>query len=150
MIHCIAIDDEPLALEVIRKYASQTPITRLLATFTDAIQARAYVRIHPLDMIFLDIQMPDINGIQFFESLTIKPLIIFTTAYSEYAVRGFDLEAVDYLLKPIRFERFLQAVERANRVLEKPPPRTVKGRRFHLCQIRVPVDQNILQGYPLH
>jgi two-component system, LytTR family, response regulator len=122
MIHCIAIDDEPLALEVIRKYASETPKLRIMETFTDAIQARVYLKVHQVDMIFLDIQMPDISGIQLFESLTIKPLVIFTTAFSEYAVKGFDLEAVDYLLKPIRFERFIKAVERAERVLEKPLP----------------------------
>lgn len=119
MIQCVAIDDEPLALEVIRKYTSETTKVRLVATFTDAIQARIYLKVHPVDLIFLDIHMPDINGIQFFESLKVKPLIIFTTAFSEYAVKGFDLDAVDYLLKPISFERFVHAVERVERTFEK-------------------------------
>jgi two-component system, LytTR family, response regulator len=119
MINCIAIDDEPLALELIRKYASETPILRLAETFTDAIAAKGYLRVYPIDLIFLDIQMPDINGIQFFESMKTKPLVVFTTAYSEYAAKGFDLEAVDYLIKPIKFERFVQAILRAEKIMEK-------------------------------
>ena len=111
MIRCIAIDDEPLALKVIQKYAALTPIVQLLETFTDAINAREYLKVHPVDLIFLDIQMPDISGLQFFESLDVKPLIIFTTAFSEFAVQGFELEAVDYLVKPIKFDRFIQSVQ---------------------------------------
>lgn len=120
MIECIAIDDEHLALEVIKKYAVDTPLLRLVQSFTDVFQANSYLKFHSVDLIFLDIHMPDINGIQFFESLKVKPLVIFTTAFSEYAVRGFDLEAVDYLMKPIRFERFLQAVNKVQKVLESP------------------------------
>jgi len=118
MIECIAIDDEHLALEVIKKYAVDTPLLRLVQTFTDVFQANSYLKFRSVDLIFLDIHMPDINGIQFFESLKVKPLVIFTTAFSEYAVKGFDLEAVDYLVKPIRFERFLQAVNRVQKVME--------------------------------
>lgn len=120
MIKCIAVDDEHLALEVIRKYCSEIPKLTLLQTFTDALQARIYLKVQPVDLIFLDIHMPDINGIQFFESLQAKPFVIFTTAYTQYAVKGFDLEAVDYLVKPIRFDRFLQAVNRAEKRIESP------------------------------
>jgi DNA-binding LytR/AlgR family response regulator len=117
MIRSIAIDDEPLALQLIRKYAGDTPAIHILDTFTDAFAARNFLKNNQVDLIFLDIQMPDITGIQFFESLHEKPLVIFTTAYSEYAVKGFDLEAADYLIKPIKFERFLKAVGRVEKIL---------------------------------
>jgi len=113
MMTCIAIDDEPLALEVIRKYVSDTPLVRLVNTFTDAIQALAFLKTQQVDLLILDIQMPDISGIHFLQSLQQRPMVIFTTAYSEYAVKGFELEAVDYLVKPIKFERFVGALEKA-------------------------------------
>jgi two-component system, LytTR family, response regulator len=114
---CIAIDDEPLALEVIKSYAAATPIIRLANTFTDAIQAMIFLKTRPVDLVILDIRMPDISGIQFLQNLKNPPLVIFTTAYAEYAVKGFELEAVDYLLKPVKFERFVQALERAGKRL---------------------------------
>jgi len=116
MITCIAIDDEPLAIEVIKKYLSDTPMVHLERAFTDAIQALAYLKNHTVDLIILDIQMPDISGIQFLQSLQERPMVIFTTAYAEYAVKGFELEAVDYLVKPIKFERFVKALRRAEQV----------------------------------
>ena len=117
MMTCIAVDDEPLALEVIRNYVSKTPIVRLMDSFTDAIRAMAFLKSHPVDLIILDIQMPDVSGIQFLQGLKQRPMVIFTTAYAEYAVKGFELEAVDYLLKPIKFERFLNALEKADRLM---------------------------------
>jgi len=119
MIRCIAIDDEPLALHVIIKYAFETPVISLLETFTDAIKAAAFLKVNMVDLIFLDIQMPDINGIRFYENLKEKPLVIFTTAFSEYAVKGFELEALDYLVKPVKFDRFITSVEKARKILEK-------------------------------
>jgi len=113
---CIAIDDEPLALDVIRKYASETPLISLVNTFTDAIQALSFLNTKMVELLILDIQMPDISGIQFYNSLKDKPMVIFTTAYEEYAVKGFELEAVDYLVKPIRFERFITALTKAIKV----------------------------------
>ncbi len=130
MIHCIAIDDEPLALEVIRKYASEIPFLHLVETFTDAIRALSYLKRHPVDLLFLDIRMPDINGIRFFESLAKKPLVIFTTAFSEWAVKGFEVEAVDYLVKPIKFDRFATAVARAQKRLEGIFQETSPGDAF--------------------
>ncbi|HNY01322.1 MAG TPA: LytTR family DNA-binding domain-containing protein [Bacteroidales bacterium] len=118
MMTAIAIDDEPLALEVIRKYVADTPLVTLAATFTDAVQALAFLKARPVDLLILDIQMPDISGIQFLQKLSRPPMVIFTTAYAEYAVKGFELEAVDYLVKPIRFERFVKALEKANRLLK--------------------------------
>jgi len=113
---CIAIDDEPLALEVIRKYVSETPLVKLVSTFTDAIQALSFLKVQKVDLLILDIQMPDITGIQFFKSLEQRPMVIFTTAYSEYAVKGFELEAIDYLVKPINFDRFIKALMKARKV----------------------------------
>ncbi|TSA24784.1 MAG: DNA-binding response regulator [Bacteroidetes bacterium] len=130
MIHCIAIDDEPLALEVIRKYASEIPFLHLAETFTDAIRALSYLKRHPVDLLFLDIRMPDINGIRFFESLAKKSLVIFTTAFSEFAVKGFEVEAVDYLVKPIKFDRFATAVARAQKRLEGIFQETSPGDAF--------------------
>ena len=114
---CIAIDDEPLALEVIKKYVSDTPLVRLTDTFTDAIQALTFLKTHTVDLILLDIHMPDISGLQFLQSLQQRPMVIFTTAYAEYAVKGFELEAVDYLIKPIKFERFVKALEKARKLM---------------------------------
>jgi DNA-binding LytR/AlgR family response regulator len=117
MINCIAIDDEPLALEVIKKYVSETPLVNLTGVFTDAIQALTYLKSHKTDLIFLDIHMPDISGLQFIRALKDRPKVIFTTAFSQYAVAGFELEAVDYLVKPFTFDRFMKALMRVKKVL---------------------------------
>jgi len=113
MIKCMVIDDEPLALELVKSYISKMPQLQLVGSYTDAIDASESIRKQHPDLLFLDIQMPDITGIQLYRSLENKPMVIFTTAYSEYAVEGFELDAVDYLLKPFSFERFEKAVARA-------------------------------------
>jgi len=112
----IAIDDEPVALEVVRSHASKVPFLELTATFTDAFQALDHLRKHPVDLIFLDIKMPDISGIEFYNSLSRKPMVVFTTAYSEHAVTSFELDAVDYLLKPFSLPRFMKACTKAYEV----------------------------------
>lgn len=117
-MNAIAIDDEPLALELIKQYAQKIDWLNVLAVFPDALEAKEYLADNDVDLILLDIQMPEINGVQFFKSLEQKPEVIFTTAYSQYAVEGFTLKAVDYLLKPFDFERFLQAVEKAKELIE--------------------------------
>ena len=109
----IAIDDEPIALEIIKSLASKVPFLDLKATFTDAFKALEYLQKEPVDLLFLDIKMPDISGIDFFNSLSKKPMVIFTTAYSEHAVAGFELDAVDYLLKPFSLARFLKSCNKA-------------------------------------
>ncbi len=114
----IAIDDEPIALEVVRNHAEKVPFIDLQATFTNAFEAMDYLRQHPIDLLFLDIKMPDISGIEFFRSLSKKPLVIFTTAYSEHAISGFELDAVDYLLKPFSLPRFLKACNKAQEWLQ--------------------------------
>lgn len=112
-INCIAIDDEPLALDIIREYAQKIPFLDLKCTFDNALESINYLKNNEIDLIFLDIQMEELTGIQLLNVLKKKPLVIFTTAYDNYAIQGFELDAVDYLLKPISFERFLKAVDKA-------------------------------------
>ncbi len=109
----IAIDDEPRALEVIQMHAAKVPFVALSVTFTDAFAAIPYLQQHKIDLLFLDIKMPDISGIEFLDCLQNVPMVIFSTAYSEYAVKGFELNAVDYLLKPYSLARFAQACNKA-------------------------------------
>lgn len=109
----IAIDDEPIALEIIKSHASKVPFLDLKAEFTDAFKALEYLQKENIDLIFLDIKMPDISGIDFFNSLSNKPLLIFTTAYTEHAVISFEMDAVDYLLKPFSLSRFIKSCNKA-------------------------------------
>ena len=109
----IAIDDEPIALEIIKSHASKVPYLDLRAEFTDAFKALEYLQKENIDLIFLDIKMPDISGIDFFNSLNHKPLLIFTTAYTEHAITSFEMDAVDYLLKPFSLSRFLKGCNKA-------------------------------------
>lgn len=113
MINCIAIDDEPLALSIIENFCSKIPYLNLQRTFTDTSEAARYLRKFPTDLLFLDIQMPHQSGIDFYKLEGKGKMVIFTTAYSNFAVEGFNLSAMDYLLKPIAFERFLQATDKA-------------------------------------
>src|SRR5687768_7371503 len=112
-MNAIAVDDEPIALDIIRSHASKVPFLELKAEFTDAFQALEYLQKENIDLIFLDIKMPDISGIEFFNSLSKKPLLIFTTAYSEHAVTSFEMDAVDYLLKPFSLARFIKGCNKA-------------------------------------
>jgi two-component system LytT family response regulator len=113
MLNAIAIDDEPPALEVIKSLAAQVPFIRLAACFTRAMEAMSYLQQEKTDLLFLDIRMPDITGIDFIRALPSPPMVIFTTAYSEHAVQSFELDAVDYLLKPFSLPRFLKACNKA-------------------------------------
>jgi len=110
----IAIDDEPIALDIIKSHASKVPFITLQETFTDAFAAITYLQHHKIDLIFLDIKMPDISGIDFLKSLSKPPMVVFTTAYTEHAVQSFELDAVDYLLKPFSLSRFLKACNKAH------------------------------------
>lgn len=113
MITAVAIDDEPLALGVVRSHAAKVPFVDLKAEFTDAFKAMEYLQHNPIDLLFLDIKMPDISGIDLLACLSKKPLVIFTTAYTEHAVTSFELDAVDYLLKPFSLARFTKACNKA-------------------------------------
>ncbi|WP_333820558.1 LytR/AlgR family response regulator transcription factor [Ohtaekwangia sp.] len=116
---CILVDDEPLAIEILESYIGKINQLEIAGTFRNAISAFEFVQQHPVDLIFLDIQMPKLSGIDFLRSLKNPPKVIFTTAFRDYALDGFELEVVDYLLKPIPFERFLKAVAK---VLHQPAP----------------------------
>lgn len=118
MIHCIAIDDEPLALQLVQEYCAKISFLKLEKTFTNTDEAIAYMQSNTVDLLFLDIQMPDITGIQFYKGLSEKPPVIFTTAYKDFAVEGFNVDAVDYLLKPFEYDRFLKACYKAKEYIE--------------------------------
>ena len=119
MIRCLAIDDEPLALQQIATYISKVPYLELAAQCQSAVEARQFLERDSVDAIFCDINMPDLNGMDFVKSLAAPPLIVFTTAYAEYAIEGFKVAAVDYLLKPFGMQDFLRA---ANRIRERLSP----------------------------
>ncbi len=117
-IHSIAVDDEPKALEVIGFHAAKLDELSLDASFSDPEQALAYLKNHPVDLIFLDINMPLLTGFDLIRQLRLKYYIVFTTAYSEYAVQSYEVEAVDYLLKPFEFDRFWQAVNKVKSLMQ--------------------------------
>ena len=119
MVTYLIIDDEPAAIEVLQFHLNKIPSMELKASFRDPLEALDYLQKHKVDLIFLDINMPEISGISFPKFLQNPPLIIFTTAYSEYALESYELKAVDYLLKPINFDRLLQAVIKVKHFLNK-------------------------------
>ncbi|MDB5118906.1 MAG: DNA-binding response regulator [Sphingobacteriales bacterium] len=112
-LKCVAIDDEPLALELITKYVALFPELQLIYTFEDAVSGAEFLAKSSVDLLFIDINMPDITGLDLVRSLTKKPMVIFVTAYKNFAFEGFELQALDYLLKPIDFKRFSAAVTKA-------------------------------------
>lgn len=113
MIKAIAVDDEPLPLEILETYCKDVDFLQLEKVFTQANEAKSYLQRFPVDLLFLDIQMPSVSGIDFYKGLEQNTMVIFTTAHSQYAIEGFNLSAVDYLLKPYSFERFLVAANKA-------------------------------------
>jgi len=117
-IKCIAIDDEPLALDKMRDYILRVGYLDLLETFDNGLDAIDFMKENQVDLIFLDIQMEELTGIQMLEAMKEKPKVILTTAYHEYAVQGYELDVCDYLLKPISFQRFLQACEKVSEMLQ--------------------------------
>lgn len=128
---CLVVDDEPAAQKVLESYISDTPILTLNHISSDALDAMEYIREHGVDIMFLDINMPKLSGISFLKSLKDPPLVILTTAYDDFALEGYELNVLDYLLKPFSFERFLQAVSKAENHLasssEKNEVITVKS-----------------------
>ncbi|HVV55300.1 MAG TPA: LytTR family DNA-binding domain-containing protein [Mucilaginibacter sp.] len=119
-IDCLIIDDEPVARNIIRNYCGHLPFLNIIGEFGNALDARTFLSSHTADLLFLDINMPVLNGIGFLNTLKNIPQIIFTTAYQEYAVSAFDLAACDYLLKPFSLERFIVAVDKAKEKLQQP------------------------------
>lgn len=117
-IKCIIVDDEPLALNLLKTYALQIPNLEISGNFTHPVKALEFLQTNPVDLLLIDVQMPDLNGLELVSQLPVKPLIIFTTAYSQYALDGFKVDAVDYLLKPIDFPDFQKAIGKATELLE--------------------------------
>ena len=132
MIRAIAIDDEPKALSIIGNHADKVSFLRLENSFTNPFDGIEYINEHQPDLLFLDINMPDISGLQLLKNLTQKPLIIFTTAHSEYAVKSYEVEAIDYLLKPFDYARFLLAVTKVKEKLRL----SQSAKSFFFCKHR--------------
>ncbi len=130
-LRCLIVDDEPLARNLLEQYVAKVPYLELVKTCSSPIEAIDVLQKQPVDLLFLDVQMPDITGISLLKILPRKPLVVLTTAYSEYALEGYELDVMDYLLKPITFERFLKAANKAmqrageNQPPTEPPPQIV-------------------------
>jgi DNA-binding LytR/AlgR family response regulator len=148
---CIALDDEPLALELLKTYIGQLPELSPQGFFTNPDAAKAVLESGNIDLLFLDIQMPDITGLEFFRTLKKPPMVIFTTAYAEFAVEGFTLDAVDYLLKPIDFERFKKSVTKAleyaaflnSKKIDPTPPVNSLFVKSEYSIVQIPFDELI-------
>ena len=140
MIRCIVVDDEPLARELITSHIHEVPFLELIATFKNALLAADFMNKNHVDLLFLDIQMPKLTGIDFLKTLIHPPKVILTTAYREYAIEGFDLQVMDYLLKPITFDLFFKAVNRLN-ILNSLPKTTDKNHNTQLDYIFINVNK---------
>lgn len=129
-IKCIVIEDEPLATEVLVEYIEQIPFLELQGTFKDAVEATEFLRGNSTDLMFLDIHLPKIKGMAFLKTLTNPPAVIVTTAYHQYALEGFELNVTDYLLKPIEFDRFFNAVNKVNKLKQALSPAESKDHLY--------------------
>ncbi|WP_374948844.1 LytR/AlgR family response regulator transcription factor [Mucilaginibacter sp.] len=125
MIKCLVVDDEPLALNILEDYISKMPFLQLVKATTNPIEALTLVQAGGIDLVFLDVQMPELTGIQFLKIANGKAKVILTTAYPQYALEGYELDVVDYLLKPIAFDRFFKSVQKAQGVLQPAAPAAV-------------------------
>ena len=121
-IRCLVVDDKPLALDLLTAYVEQVPALQLAGSSENPVEALGWVEARSVELVFLDVQMPQLTGLQFLQALDRRAQVVLTTAYAEYALRGFEHDVVDYLLKPIAFERFFQAVQKAQRRLRPAPP----------------------------
>lgn len=135
MLKCLLIDDEPLALQLLEDFVNKTPYLQLVGKFEEPLQALSILESQQVDILFLDIKMPDISGIDFYRSLKHKPEVIFTTAYSEFAIDGFELKAMDYLLKPISFEKFITACNRVKDFLATKNQKENKPKDFFFINV---------------
>ena len=134
MLNCLLIDDEPLALQILGDFVNKTPYLKLVGKFEDPLQSLSLFESQKIDLLFLDIKMPDISGIDFYKSLVNKPEVIFTKAYSEYAIDGFEQKAMDYLVKPISFEKFITACNRVKDFIEIKNQKD-KGKEFFFINV---------------
>ncbi len=147
MLKCLAIDDEPLALRQLRSYIAKIPYLELAGCCANALEAQQFLAARNVDLIFVDVNMPDLSGVEFVRSLTQRPMVIFTTAYSEYAVEGFRLDAVDYLLKPFGFADFSRSVAKANSLHELLLNQRAPGEPFPEATARDPEYLSIKADY---
>ena len=149
-IKCLIVDDEPMARDVIRRYIEKVPILQLAGECGNAIDAIVFLHNETVDLIFLDIRMPHLSGTDFVKSLRNIPKIIFTTAHKEYALEGFELDIIDYLLKPIRFDRFLRAVSKAfpqkkEELTERLTPVTIQDKKINSGFIYLKADRKMIK-----
>lgn len=143
----IIVDDEPLAVSILEKYAAEIKEIELLATFNNAVEAASFVQNNHLDLIFLDINMPVLDGLSFLKSLDLKPMVIMTTAHENHALESFELQAIDYLVKPIPFPRFLKSVQRIIQL--KKPKKSLNQNASETKSIFVKIDKKKLQKIEL-
>ena len=139
-IRCIIVDDEPVARKIIREFVEKTPFLTSCAQFENASKAVAFVEGNPVDLLFVDIEMPEISGLDFVKLLTVKPMVIITTAFPEYALEGYELDIIDYLLKPIAYNRFVKAVHKAKEyqdLKDMALPNTLTSYLFVRCEKRI-------------
>ena len=147
-INCLIIDDEPLALDILETYIEKLPNLNLIARCENAFEANEILKRQEIDLLFLDIHMPQLSGIDFIKSLARPPLVIFTTAHPDYAVEGFELNAVDYLLKPISLDRFMKAVNKAEERLDRgddPSPKVESVASIEDDYIFVKADKKLVR-----
>jgi DNA-binding LytR/AlgR family response regulator len=142
MINCIVVDDEPLARHLIVSYISQVPGMQCLGEYKGAVEAFAALHMHPVDVIFVDIEMPGINGLNFIRSLKKTPAVVFITAYAQYAVDAFEIDAVDYLVKPVTMERFLKTV---HKIIPTKDQHTSAQQRPDISSIFLKVDRRLVR-----
>ena len=142
---CMIVDDEPLAIDVLENHLQRMPNVELVAKCNNALEAAQTLKLKDVDLLFLDIQMPEITGIEFLKSIENPPLVIFTTAYSEYALEGFELDAIDYLLKPISFDRFQKAVQKAEEYFSLKHGGDIEKPELESEQIFVKANQKLIK-----
>lgn len=142
---CIAVDDEPLALDILKGMIAKVPFLSLVATCKSGMEALQILTDQKIDLIFLDIQMPDLSGIQLLKSLKNPPIVIFSTAYNHYAVESYTLDAIDYLLKPFAYDRFLKAVNKAQEYLQYTTQANIGSANTHNDHIYVRADYKIIK-----
>jgi DNA-binding LytR/AlgR family response regulator len=145
MLRCIAVDDEPLALDLLEDNISKLPYLQLTARCSNAFEAITVLQEQPVDLIFLDIQMPGLTGLQFIHSMAEKPMIILVTAYEKYALEGFNLDVVDYLVKPVSMDRFIKACNKARELFQLRIRDKETGSPVHADYFFVNVDYSLLK-----
>lgn len=151
-LNCLIVDDEPLALDLLESYVSRTPFLHLVAQCDSAVKALSVIEEEPIDLVFLDIQMPELNGLELSRLVGNKVKIIFTTAFEQYALEGFRVDALDYLLKPFNYTEFLRAATKALRWIEMSRAGECFRQRagFHFREKRLQIDPDPVERHSLH